>query len=281
MDPESTSIEKDGTAIRMDASSNMDSSMEKVYEAFGPITALDARSTLTLVTSLALIGLSLASRKPNTINFLGINFEPGHWLVLAVPLGLAVIYAATQLAFAWYIETHRFRSAVNGPVRLMRVEWERIIKRWKQRKKHLEDEAEEMRVKREANWNWYEPKILRIIEREGRLFDSRSPSDYEANLEKLAKEREAIEEEFEERKKQSGVTTFDEKVDRYVHGRFVDGVAHPDEVFADKALCHIRRVSFMQLGQITLGFYAPLCMAILSLLLLLVAVAAPDLLPKT
>lgn len=84
----------------------------KVYESMAPQADLSSKSTFSLLSSFALIGLSLASAKPQSVQVLGFTIQADHWLALALPLAMVVAYAGLQLVLSWLVEIRRYRYVV-------------------------------------------------------------------------------------------------------------------------------------------------------------------------
>lgn len=83
-----------------------------LYEAINPQAALTSRATFLLLSALALIGLSLASSKPQTVQVLGFTLQAEHWIYLAGPLALVVCYSLLLLTISWRVEVRRYNYLV-------------------------------------------------------------------------------------------------------------------------------------------------------------------------
>ncbi len=88
----------------------------QIYSILRAKSELDSRATFLLLTSLVLIGLSLTSKKPDTVQILGFSLQAESWLILAVPLVLVVVYAIIDLVIAWHIELQYFNHAIYFPI---------------------------------------------------------------------------------------------------------------------------------------------------------------------
>ncbi|AMD00034.1 hypothetical protein [Halomonas chromatireducens] len=251
------------------------------YEALRPVSELDARATLTLITSLALIGLSLASQKPDSVQVLGFNLQTEHWLLLAFPLAAVVFYATTQLMIAWLIEKHYKRYMLHGPINSMREELRLIHLQYLDKLANFQDESERMSEKRRDIWAWYKSKIRVLNDKEKELFDSNSAEEYDDRRESLSKARKKIETQLKLRMDKAGVTEFDYEVKDYLERRFDKGVPSMEEVLASKVLEHIRRIFWLQRIRVALGFYLPLAIAFFSIVTLAVAAVFPSWLSRT
>lgn len=84
----------------------------RLYEAINPQAALTSRATFLLLSALALIGLSLASSKPQTVQVLGFTLQAEHWIYLAGPLALVVCYSLLLLTISWRVEVRRYNYLV-------------------------------------------------------------------------------------------------------------------------------------------------------------------------
>jgi len=98
--------------VRDDIDGTLIARTAKLYEAMALQADLSPRSTFSLLASFTLIGLCLASAKPQTVQVLGFTIQADHWLWLAMPLALVVGYAAVQLLLVWMVERRRFKYVV-------------------------------------------------------------------------------------------------------------------------------------------------------------------------
>jgi hypothetical protein len=83
-----------------------------LYDAMAPQAALSSKATFSLLSSLALIGISFASAKPNTVQVLGFTIQADHWIYMAGPLALIVCYSVALLTLAWRVEERRYKYFV-------------------------------------------------------------------------------------------------------------------------------------------------------------------------
>ncbi len=82
-----------------------------IYENLTRTAELGSKATFSLLASLALIGLCLASAKPQSVQVLGFTIQADHWLKLAIPLAMVVAYSILQLTLFWTLEMNRYRYA--------------------------------------------------------------------------------------------------------------------------------------------------------------------------
>lgn len=90
----------------------------EIYRDLPPNTDLSSKSTFSLLASLALIGLSLASAKPQSVEVLGFTISAGHWLLLAFVLASIVIYSITQVHLLSRIEKNKYKHLVQPKLTL-------------------------------------------------------------------------------------------------------------------------------------------------------------------
>ncbi|WP_374603009.1 hypothetical protein [Arenimonas sp.] len=100
-----------------ESKSRVIASAAALYSALAPQADLSSRATFSLLSSITLIGVSLAETKPQTVQLLGFTFQNQSWLVLAGTLALVVAYSVALLLLAWRVELRR-RRYVAGPAAL-------------------------------------------------------------------------------------------------------------------------------------------------------------------
>jgi len=70
------------------------------YDILRPAGEVDARAQRVLVTALVLIALCVVPQKPATFSFGGLSFSLRHWLALAIPLCIVLLYTMAEFAIA-------------------------------------------------------------------------------------------------------------------------------------------------------------------------------------
>lgn len=78
----------------------------QAYESLKPSSDLDAKAKFTFLMSILLVLVTATSRTQFDVG--GVDWKFEHWLLLAVPLGAVVVYAAVQLDHVWKIDRKLF-----------------------------------------------------------------------------------------------------------------------------------------------------------------------------
>lgn len=244
--------------------------LAELYTGLGSTVELSSRATFSLLSSLTLLGLALASSKPDSVQVLGFTIQASHWLYLAIPLSLVVLYAVAQLSVAWRVEWFRLKY-VTLPWRRKLDQLMRDMQlRGNSEAAAFFEEQERVRDARNAIEAWHSAEQRRISNaRHELLFD---PDDYiDPNFrEKLAVlKAEEVQLEAARQKKLD-----DAGIPR--HDRIRDGIlelvtAGKDSaqvVLATQYLANIKRTLAMRLWLVWLGLIIPLLVALFSILTL-------------
>lgn len=246
-----------------------------IYELFGPSAELSSRATASLLASLTLIGLSLSDRKPNSVQVLGFDIQSDHWLYLAIPLALVVVYLATQLVLAWALEARRYRYVIKPKIHGMIALGRDVMQAANQNvDRHLK-QAEEMRVVRSALYEWYQEKRGIIFEERMKLlFDSDDDFDVDIDKEKarLEESTRQLEIDYARKKTEAGVEQFDQENDRLVRS-MIKREPSPLERLAKELTENLEKSDRIKRWQIRLGLHIPSYVALASLVIFAISIS--------
>ena len=232
------------------------------YDILRPAGEVDSRAQRVLVSALVLIALCVVPEKPTAVSFGGLSFSLRHWLALAVPLCVVVLYATVELVVVWRIQWKRVDlilgdSAVS--VRdLVYAELVPILTRGAS----FHEEKEAIDAKRQEIRDWYEQRRKEIdaqnlaLEQQER-FPAESFPERSRNYEALSKER-------EQREEAAGITAFDKKVEEL----FKTGFDQDSRLIRqnDQAIEEIRGLLRLKKTRLAMGLVVPALLSAFSLL---------------
>ena len=144
----------------------------KLNEALRPASELDLRSLQVLVVSIALLALSLSTKKPDSIRFLGFLIDTDNWLYIAIPLVLILIYWVCELIVTWRLNRERVQYLIDGIVKEAKQLVDNFVHQCKKEmeaSKEFTSRSAEIENKRRELWEWYESEWDKIQERRNNL----------------------------------------------------------------------------------------------------------------
>jgi membrane protein YdbS with pleckstrin-like domain len=254
----------------------------KAFEEIRPIAELDSRSTLTLLTSLVLIGLSLASRKPDSVEVLGFTLQADHWLILAAPLALVVMYAMMQLTIVWNVERWRYQNSESGTLGSILQELEAAGEDLAERRASFDQKSDEADSKRKEIWDWYKAQMQATLDRERELnresrkdLFGKNKDNFRQQREQLEEKRAQLERERDRKMEKSGVADFDRQVKSKFTQLRAGELISPEVVIAQKCDTNLKRIIAVRKVRVWLEFYVPLLVAIASIIVLAIAAVNP------
>jgi hypothetical protein len=215
-----------------------------------------------LVSALVLIALCVVPEKPSAVSFGGLSFSFRHWLALAIPLCVVVLYMTAELAVAWRIQWKRVNLILRGSTvsvgDLAHDELLPILTRGAA----FRAEADVIDAKRKEVWAWYEQRT-KEIDAQNLALEEQERDTGESSPER-ARNYETLRQEFEQRKQQAGITAFDEKVDQILKtGLDQDSMLIHQN---DEAIEEMRRVLRLKKVRLAMGLVIPTLVSAFSLL---------------
>ena len=243
----------------------------EIYETLGPTIELSSRATFVLLSSLTLLGLSLASSKPDSVQVLGFTIQASHWLYLALPLALVVLYAMTQLSVAWRVEWSRLRYVMVPRQKALSRLMHELQARNADEMEVFFKEQDRVRDARNAIAAWYTAERLRISKaRRELLFDPDGyvDSHLEDKIATLSSDEAQLEGERRRKLEDAGVTQHDRITDGILE-LLAAGKDSPLVELAKEYLRNIDRIFTMRRRLAWLGLIIPLLVAFFSILTLI------------
>jgi hypothetical protein len=232
------------------------------YDILRPAGEVDSRAQRMLVSALVLIALCVVPEKPTAISFGGLSFSLRHWLALAIPLCVVVLYAMAELVVAWRIQWKRVNLILGGSaLSVLGLVYQELVPILT-RGGAFHDEKEVIDVKRNEIREWYEQRSKEVDAQNSALEQKeRDPGDSYAqrmrNYETLRKEQ-------DQREQAAGITAFDKKVDELLK----TGIDRDSEVIRenDQAIEEVREILRLKKIRLAMGLVVPVLIAVFSLL---------------
>lgn len=242
----------------------------EVYEMLRPTVELSSRATFSLLSSLTLLGLGLASSKPDSVQVLGFTIQASHWLYLAIPLLLVVLYAVAQLSVAWRVEWSRLKYVIQPRRKALSQLMLEMQSRGVDEAEAFFKEQDRVRDARNEVAAWHTAEWLRISKARRELLfgpDGHMDPYLKEKIAVLDSEEEQLEAEQRKKLEDAGITQ---------HDRIVDGIlalmaAGKDSAQVDLSkgyLRNIERIFAMRRWLVWLGLAIPLLVAFFSILAL-------------
>ncbi len=232
------------------------------YDILRPASEVDSRAQRVLVSALVLIALCVVPEKPAAISFGGLSFSLRHWLALAIPLCVVVLYTTAELIVAWRIQWKRVSLILGGSTISIRDLAHDELLPILSRSAAFHVERDVIEAKRKEVWAWYEQRRTELEARNLALEqEERFPGE---SFPERVDSYEALRQEFEQRNQQAGITAFDQKVDQILStGLDQDSmVIHQNET----AIEEIRRLLRLKKVRLAMGLVIPALVSAFSLL---------------
>ena len=189
----------------------------KLNEALRPASELDLRSLQVLVVSIALLALSLSTKKPDSIRFLGFLIDTDNWLYIAIPLVLILIYWVCELIVTWRLNRERVQYLIDGIVKEAKQLVDNFVHQCKKEmeaSKEFTSRSAEIENKRRELWEWYESEWDKIQERRNNLPLEKYFGSEESKA--LDDEEEKLENEYQRRSEEGGINQLNRDADEYL-----------------------------------------------------------------
>ena len=186
----------------------------ETFMALRPVAELDSRATLTLLTSLVLIGIVLAGQKPVEVQILGFTLQADNWIYLAFALVLVILYLAYDLWCAWRIEMRVIDLHMNRPLREVQQGLDEIQTAFEQAMRDHRELSERVSKEARAAFEEYEGEFRDLFKREQEMdqifdpfifLDEEQMRKRDERREEVATEMEATEERYRVNLEQAGV----------------------------------------------------------------------------
>lgn len=232
------------------------------YDILRPAGEVDSRAQRMLVSALVLIALCVVPEKPTAISFGGLSFSLRHWLALAIPLCVVVLYAMAELVVAWRIQWKRVNLILGGSaVSVLGLVYQELVPILT-RSGAFYDEKEVIDVKRNEIREWYEQRSKEVDAQNSALEQKeRDPGDSYAER---MRNYEALRQERDQREQAAGITAFEKKVDELLK----TGIDRDSEVIRenDQAIEEVREILRLKKIRLAMGLVVPVLIAAFSLL---------------
>jgi hypothetical protein len=188
------------------------------YDILRPTGEIDARAQRVLVSALALIALCVVPEKPATFSFGGLSFSMHHWLALAIPLCIVVLYTMAELAVAWRIQWKRVSLILGGSVLSVQTQAHEELEPIITGGHAFLDEQDAIEAKRKEIQDWYQRR-LKEVDAENLALEQaeRFPAE---SFPQRVRNYDAVRGELKQREQQAGITAFDEKRDELIRTGF-------------------------------------------------------------
>ena len=232
------------------------------YDILRPAGEVDSRAQRVLVTSLVLIALCVVPEKPTAVSFGGLSFTLRHWLALAIPLCIVVLYAMAELVVAWRIQWKRVNLILRGStVSVLGLVYEELVP-MVTRGASFHEEKEVIDVKRKEIREWYEQRS-KEIDAQNRALEEKERDPGDSYTERL-RNYEALRQERDQREEAAGITAFDKKVDELVKTGFDQDSKLIRE--NDQAIEEVREILRLKKIRLAMGLVVPALIAVFSVL---------------
>ena len=232
------------------------------YDILRPAGEVDARGQRVLVTALALIALCVVPDRPTAVSFGGMSFSLRHWLVLAIPLCVVLLYLLAELIVAWRIQSKRVNLIVGDSaesiIGLLYSELIPLLSRGAA----FHAQKDLISAKRKEIWDWYEQQRDAIDAKYRALEEKeRYPGEFFGERRKAY---DALTKEREQRAEAAGITAFDQDVEQMLK----TGFDQDAELIRrnDEATEEVHRIFRMRTIRLALGLIVPAVISAFSLL---------------
>jgi hypothetical protein len=215
-----------------------------------------------LVSALVLLALCVVPEKPAAVSFGGLSFSLRHWLALAIPLCIVVLYATAELVVAWRIQWKRVNLILGGSAVSVRdLVYEELVPILT-RGAAFHEEKEVIDGKRKEIREWYEQRS-KEIEAQHRALEQQERYPGESFPERR-RNYDALYQEREQREQAAGIRAFDKNVEQMFRTGFDD---NSDLIRQnDQALEEIRRLLQLKKIRLAMGLIIPATISAFSLL---------------
>jgi hypothetical protein len=240
------------------------------YDILRPAGEVDSRAQRVLVSALVLIALCVVPEKPAAVSFGGLSFSLRHWLALAIPLCVVVVYATVELVVAWRIQWKRVNLILGGSAVSVRdLVYEELVPILT-RGAAFHDEKEVIDAKRKEVKEWYEQRS-KELEAEHLALEEKERYPGES-FPQRTRNYDALYEERAQREQAAGISAFDKKVEQINR----TGLDQDSELIRqnDQAIEEVHRLLRLKKIRLALGLVVPLTIATFSVLTFAWAVCA-------
>ena len=232
------------------------------YDILRPAGEVDSRAQRVLVSALVLIALCVVPQKPATFSFGGMSFSLHHWLALAIPLCIVVLYTLTELVVAWRIQWKRVNLVLGSSILSLRSQVHDDLEPLIAWGRAFLEEQTAMEAKRKEIHDWYQQR-LDEINAENIVLEQRDryPGDsFAVRMTKL----EAVTQELKQREQQAGLPAFDQKRDQLLR----TGFQQDDTLLRQnkQVIEEMQRLLDMKRIRLAMGLVVPTVLAVFSLL---------------
>jgi len=232
------------------------------YDILRPAGEVDSRAQRVLVSALVLIALCVVPQKPATFSFGGMSFSLHHWLALAIPLCIVVLYTLTELVVAWRIQWKRVNLVLGSSILSLRSQVHDDLEPLIAWGRAFLEEQTAMEAKRKEIHDWYQQQ-LDEINAENIVLEQRDryPGDsFAVRMTKL----EAVTQELKQREQQAGLPAFDQKRDQLLR----TGFQQDDTLLRQnkQVIEEMQRLLDMKRIRLAMGLVVPTVLAVFSLL---------------
>lgn len=231
------------------------------YDILRPAGEVDSRAQRVLVSALVLTALCVVPQKPATFSFGGMSFSLHHWLALAIPLCIVVLYTLAELTVAWKIQWERVRLILGSSIVSLRSQVHDDLEPLIAWGRAFLEEQKIMEEKRKEIHDWYQQRLEEInAENVALEKEERYPADSAA--ERLTKYETATQE-LKQRELQAGLPAFDAKRDQLLR----TGFQQDDTLLRQnkQAIEEMQRLLELKKIRLAMGLVVPVMLAIFSL----------------
>jgi hypothetical protein len=232
------------------------------YDILRPAGEVDSRAQRVLVSALVLIALCVVPEKPAAVSFGGLSFSLRHWLALAIPLCIVVLYMMAELVVAWRIQWKRVNLILgDSAVSVRDLVYEELVPILT-RGASFHEEKEVIDAKRKETRDWYEQRS-KEVDAQNRALEQQERYPGESYTERR-RNYDALYQEREQREQAAGITAFDKKVGEL----FETGFDQQTELIRqnEQAIEEIRGLLRLKKIRLAMGLVVPALISAFSLL---------------
>jgi hypothetical protein len=239
-----------------------DAAFLAAYDILRPAGEVDARAQHVLVTAFVLIALCVVPQKPASFSFGGLSFSLRHWLALAIPLCVVLLYWMVEFVVAWKIQWRRVIRIFGKTIKSIRAQAHNELEPLITGGRAFREEQDIIEAKRKEIYEWYKQRREEVSAQNRALEEAdRFPND---SFSQQWKNSEAVDQEWKEREQQAGITAFDQKRDELFH----TGFKQADMLLLrnKEALDEMDRLLDLKQTRLRLGLVVPALVAAFALL---------------
>jgi hypothetical protein len=240
------------------------------YDILRPAGEVDARAQRVLVTALVLIALCVVPQKPTTFSFGGLSFSLRHWLALAIPLCIVLLYTMTEFAVAWRIQWKRVTLILGGSIMSVQKQTHDDLEPLIARGRAFLEEQDVMEAKRKEIFAAYQERLDKIYaENLASEHEERFPGD---SFLQRVRNYDAAREEWKQREQEAGITAFEHRRDELLR----TGLDQNNRLLRQnqQAIAEMQRLLELKKLRLVMGLVVPVLLAAFALLIFAWAIHA-------